>query len=55
METGGLMSHGAIVAREYGIPSVINVAGAMHHLENGQKVLVDGDEGRVYWAKEAAR
>lgn len=48
METGGFLSHGAIVAREYGIPSVINVAGAMHHLQDGRRVTVDGDMGRVY-------
>ncbi|MDO0825286.1 PEP/pyruvate-binding domain-containing protein [Desulfosporosinus nitroreducens] len=48
METGGYVSHGAIVAREYGIPSVINVPGVMKAIQDGQTVTVDGDEGRVY-------
>lgn len=48
METGGYVSHGAIVAREYGIPTVINVPGVMKAVQDGQMVAVDGDEGRVY-------
>jgi pyruvate,water dikinase len=48
METGGIISHGAIVAREYGIPAVINVPGALQVLADGTPVTVDGDEGRVY-------
>jgi len=48
METGGYVSHGAIVAREYGIPTVINVPGVMKAIQDGQIVTVDGDEGRVY-------
>jgi rifampicin phosphotransferase len=47
MEVGGYLSHGAIVAREYGIPAVVNVAGAMEHFQDGQTVLVDGDTGLV--------
>ncbi len=47
METGGLLSHGAIVAREYGIPAVINVPGAMKLLHDGSHITVDGDEGKV--------
>ena len=48
METGGIISHGAIVAREYGIPAVINVPGVLQVLKDGSRVLVDGDEGKVY-------
>ncbi|HBV97863.1 MAG TPA: hypothetical protein DEF36_12565 [Desulfotomaculum sp.] len=48
METGGYVSHGAIVAREYGIPTVINVPGVMKAIQDGQIVTFDGDEGRVY-------
>lgn len=51
-ETGGFISHGAIVAREYGIPAVVNVRGAMTRLEEGPEVMVDGDNGRV-WQTEA--
>lgn len=47
MEVGGYLSHGAIVAREYGIPAVVNVAGALSTFQDGQQLLVDGDQGRV--------
>ncbi len=47
METGGYISHGAIIAREYGIPTVINVPGVMKAIQDGQIVTIDGDEGRV--------
>jgi rifampicin phosphotransferase len=47
METGGYISHGAIIAREYGIPTVINIPGVMKAIQDGQIVTVDGDEGRV--------
>ena len=48
MEVGGYLSHGAIVAREYGIPAVVNVPGVMKTLKDGEQVTVDGDEGKVY-------
>lgn len=48
METGGFLSHGAIVAREYGIPAVVNVPGVLHIVQDGRKVTVDGDEGRIF-------
>jgi pyruvate,water dikinase len=48
METGGFLSHGAIVAREYGIPAVCNVPGVMGLLKEGLSVTVDGDEGKFY-------
>lgn len=48
METGGFLSHGAIVAREYGIPAVTNIPGVMGILKEGQIVVIDGDEGKVY-------
>jgi phosphohistidine swiveling domain-containing protein len=48
METGGYVSHGSIVAREYGIPAVINVPGIMKAVQDGQTITVDGDEGRIY-------
>lgn len=47
METGGPVSHGAIVAREYGIPAVVNVGRTTKIVETGQLVEVDGDSGRV--------
>lgn len=47
METGGYLSHGAIVAREFGIPAVVNLPGIMQQLEDGQILEVDGDRGIV--------
>ncbi|MDD4587497.1 MAG: PEP/pyruvate-binding domain-containing protein [Heliobacteriaceae bacterium] len=48
METGGYLSHGSIVAREYGVPTVVNVRGVMKVIKDGQKVVVDGDTGKVF-------
>jgi pyruvate,water dikinase len=47
MEMGGMMSHGAVVAREYGIPAVVGVAGATDRIATGQRVRVDGSAGTV--------
>src|ERR1019366_1440187 len=47
METGGFLSHGAIVAREYGIPAVANVPGILKALHDGEPIPVDGSRGRV--------
>ena len=47
MEIGGIMSHGSVVAREYGIPAVVGVAGATQQLQSGQRVRVDGENGLV--------
>jgi pyruvate,water dikinase len=47
MEIGGLMTHGSIVAREYGLPAVVGVHQATTRLKTGQRVRVDGNRGRV--------
>ena len=47
METGGYLTHGAIVAREYGIPAVANVPGILDALKDGEIITVDGSTGRV--------
>ncbi|WP_314193467.1 PEP/pyruvate-binding domain-containing protein [uncultured Arthrobacter sp.] len=47
MEMGGPNSHGAVVAREYGIPAVVGVADATSLLRTGQEVAVDGGAGTV--------
>ncbi len=47
-EVGGILSHGAIVAREYGIPAVMAVPGATRILEEGQRMTVDGNKGIVF-------
>jgi pyruvate,water dikinase len=47
MEVGGAMAHGAIVAREYGIPAVVGVAGATGRIATGNRVTLDGTVGTV--------
>ena len=46
-ETGGYLSHGAVVAREFGLPAVVNVRHAMRTLTDGDRLRVDGTAGRV--------
>ena len=46
-EVGGMMTHGSVVAREYGIPAVVCVHEATKRLSTGQRVRVDGTLGRV--------
>ncbi|MFC4057608.1 PEP/pyruvate-binding domain-containing protein [Planomonospora corallina] len=47
MEMGGANSHGAVVAREYGIPAVVGVARATERIVSGQEITVDGASGTV--------
>ena len=47
MEMGGSMSHGAVVAREYGIAAVVGVADATRVIQTGQTITVDGSAGTV--------
>jgi pyruvate,water dikinase len=47
MEVGGLMTHGSVVAREYGIPAVVGVHEVTSRLKSGQRVRVDGASGEV--------
>jgi pyruvate,water dikinase len=54
MDQGGLLSHGSIVAREYGIPAVVNVGPATRLIKTGQMIEVDGDTGRVRILTRAA-
>ncbi|MHB0960330.1 MAG: PEP/pyruvate-binding domain-containing protein [Pirellulaceae bacterium] len=46
-ETGGLLSHSAVICREYGIPAVLGIAGATTRIRHGQWVVVHGDLGIV--------
>jgi pyruvate,water dikinase len=46
-EVGGILSHGAIVAREYGIPAVMSIPGATQSISDGQTITVDGNRGVV--------
>ena len=47
VDAGGMASHAAIVAREYGIPAVMGTGVATRRLHDGQRVVVDGNKGRV--------
>jgi pyruvate, water dikinase len=47
-EQGGMTSHGAIVAREFGIPAVVGAAQATQRIQTGDWLLVDGDRGEIY-------
>jgi len=46
-EMGGLLSHGAVVARELGVPCVVDVKDATRFIRSGERILVDGGSGRV--------
>ncbi len=46
-EVGGLMTHGAVVAREYGLPAVVGVEHATRLIEDGQRIRVNGTDGYV--------
>ena len=46
-EVGGLMTHGAVIAREYGLPAVVGAEGATRLIRDGQKIRVDGTQGYV--------
>jgi pyruvate,water dikinase len=47
MEVGGLMTHGSVVAREYGIPAVVSVIDVTKKIRTGQRIRVNGSEGYV--------
>ena len=47
VETGGYLSHAAIVAREFALPAVVNLPGIMEALQDGEWVEVDGGRGVV--------
>ena len=46
-EVGGQLSHGAIIAREFGVPAVVGVKGITRVVENGQRLAVNGTRGQV--------
>jgi pyruvate,water dikinase len=53
-DTGGILSHCAVVAREYGIPAVVGVHEATTRLVTGQRVRVDGTAGTIVVVDVAA-
>jgi phosphoenolpyruvate synthase/pyruvate phosphate dikinase len=54
MEVGGLMTHGGVVAREYGIPAVVGIPDVTRRLKTGQRIRVDGTTGQVVVLDEDA-
>ncbi|MEY8352654.1 PEP-utilizing enzyme [Lachnospiraceae bacterium 54-53] len=50
-ELGGILSHAAIIAREYNIPTIVNVENATATLEDGDRVVLDGETGVIYYDK----
>jgi phosphohistidine swiveling domain-containing protein len=54
MEIGGMVTHGSVVAREYGIPAVVGVHGATTRIQTGQRIRVDGTQGRITVLEEVA-
>ncbi|MGH0497750.1 pyruvate, water dikinase [Bacillus wiedmannii] len=46
-EVGGLMTHGAVIAREYGLPAVVGVENATKRIKDGQRIRVHGTEGYI--------
>ncbi|MCH3963590.1 MAG: phosphoenolpyruvate synthase [Clostridium sp.] len=46
-EVGGMMTHGSVIAREYGLPAVVGVENATRLIKDGQKIRVNGTEGYI--------
>lgn len=46
-EVGGLMTHGAVIAREYGLPAVVGVEQATKLIKDGQLIRVNGTDGHI--------
>jgi phosphohistidine swiveling domain-containing protein len=46
-EVGGLMTHGAVIASEYGLPAVVGVGNATRLIKDRQRIRVNGTEGYV--------
>src|SRR5688572_2708630 len=51
-EVGGMMTHGSVVAREYGIPAVVGVHQATTRLKDGQRIKIDGTAGKIMILEE---
>ena len=52
-DVGGVLAHGSIVAREYGIPAVMGTGVATERIKSGMALVVDGDAGTVTLEKSA--
>jgi pyruvate,water dikinase len=49
-EAGGLLSHAAVICREFGVPAVLGIRRATERIANGSQVTVDGGAGAVFLA-----
>ena len=49
LERGGMLSHGAIIAREFGIPAIVNVKNATKRIKSGQNISINGNDGTIYF------
>ena len=49
LERGGMLSHGAIIAREFGIPAIVNVKNATKRITSGQNISINGNDGTIYF------
>ncbi|MDR0653415.1 MAG: phosphoenolpyruvate synthase [Synergistaceae bacterium] len=54
-EVGGMVTHGSVIAREYGLPAVVSVENAARHIKTGDIIRVNGDEGYVEILKSQAQ
>ena len=54
-ETGGLLSHAAVICREYGIPAVLGIRGVTSRISDGQTLIVDGGTGIVEFTKDQSK
>ena len=54
-DMGGILGHGSIVAREYGIPAVVGTGTSTQRVKHGQKITVDGDTGTVSLIQDEAK
>lgn len=54
-EVGGMMTHGAVIAREYGLPAVVGVERATERIRDGQRIRIDGTDGYVMPVPPVAR
>lgn len=51
-DLGSAVSHGAVIAREYGLPCVVNTRNGTRLIETGDRIVLDGDSGRVTWVNK---
>ncbi|OIO50205.1 MAG: hypothetical protein COX12_02450 [Candidatus Brennerbacteria bacterium CG23_combo_of_CG06-09_8_20_14_all_44_41] len=53
-DKGGMLSHPAIVCREFGIPAVVGTQNATRLLKDGMYIIVDGNQGKIYAKRQSS-